>query len=58
MTEKENKDFILILFDIGENFKRSEYLFRIIKIIIEISSSEFPEKYWEFENIFSEEEIN
>jgi hypothetical protein len=45
MIEEKNNDFILILFDIGENFERSEYLFRIIKIIIELPPSEFSEKY-------------
>jgi hypothetical protein len=45
MTEKENNDFILILSNIGKNPERSEYSFRIIKIVIELPLSEFLEKY-------------
>jgi hypothetical protein len=40
-----NNDFILILFDIGENSEKTEYLFRIIRIIIEQSLFGFLEKY-------------
>jgi hypothetical protein len=45
MAEKENKDFILILSDIGKNPERSEHSLRIIKIIIEIPPPELSEKY-------------
>jgi hypothetical protein len=45
MIKKENNDFILVLFDIGENLEGSEYSFRIMRIIIELPSSEFFEKY-------------
>jgi hypothetical protein len=45
MAEEENENFILILFDIGENSERSEYSFRIIEIVIEMPLSEFPEEY-------------
>jgi hypothetical protein len=47
-----------MLFDIGENPEKSEYLFRIIKIMIETPLSEFPEKYWKFEDVFLEKEIS
>jgi hypothetical protein len=47
-----------MLSDIGENLEESEYLLRIIKIVIELPPPEFPEKYWKFGNIFSEEEIS
>jgi hypothetical protein len=58
MIEEEDESFILILFDIGENPEKSEYLFRIMEIIVEMPSSGFSEKYWKFEDIFSEKEIN
>jgi hypothetical protein len=58
MTEKENNDFILILSNIGKNPERSEYSFRIIEIVIEIPPPELSEEYWEFENVFSEEEVS
>jgi hypothetical protein len=58
MAEKEDDDFILILSDIGKNFEKSEYLFRIIEIVVELPLSEFPEEYWEFGDVFSEEETN
>jgi hypothetical protein len=58
MAVEEDENFILVLFDIGENSEKSEYLFRIIEIVVEIPSSEFPEKYWKFENVFSKEEIS
>jgi hypothetical protein len=45
MIEKEDKDFILILSDIGENSEGFEYSFRIMEIVIEISLSGFPEEY-------------
>jgi hypothetical protein len=45
MTKKENKNFILILFDIGKNPEKSEYSLRIIKIVIEIPLSGFSEEY-------------
>jgi hypothetical protein len=47
-----------MLSDIGENPEESEYSFRVIKAVIEISPSELPEEYWEFEDVFSEEEIS
>jgi hypothetical protein len=58
MTKKKDKNFILILFDIKKNPEGSEHLFRIIKTIIEMPPPELPEKYWEFEDVFSEEEIS
>jgi hypothetical protein len=58
MAEKKNNDFILISSDIGKNLEESEYSLRIIKIIIELPPPELPEKYWEFGNVFSEEEAN
>jgi hypothetical protein len=45
MTEEENNGFILILSDIGKDSERTEYLFRIIEIVIELPLSEFSEKY-------------
>jgi hypothetical protein len=45
MAEEENKDFILMPSDIGKNLEEFEYLFRIIKIVIEMPPSGFPEKY-------------
>jgi hypothetical protein len=45
MAEEENDGFILILSDIGKNLEKSEYSFRIIEIVIELPSPEFPEKY-------------
>jgi hypothetical protein len=45
MIEEEDKGFILILFDIGENPEGFEYLFRIMKAVIEIPLSEFSEEY-------------
>jgi hypothetical protein len=45
MVKKKDKDFILILSDIGENPEKSEYLFRIMGIMVEIPPSEFPKKY-------------
>jgi hypothetical protein len=47
-----------VLFDIGENPEGSEYLLRIMRIVVEMPPSEFSEKYWEFEDVFSEEEIS
>jgi hypothetical protein len=58
MTEKENKDFILILSDIGENSEKFEYLFRIIEAVVEMPPPGFPKEYWKFENVFSEEKTN
>jgi hypothetical protein len=58
MAEEEEENFILILSDIGKNFEKFEYSFRIIGIIIEMPPPEFSEEYWEFEDVFSEEEIN
>jgi hypothetical protein len=45
MAEKENNGFILISFDIGKDSEKIEYLFRIIRIVIELPLSEFSEKY-------------
>jgi hypothetical protein len=47
-----------VLSDIGVNPEKSEYSLRIIEAVIKISSPEFPEKYWKFEDVFSEEKIN
>jgi hypothetical protein len=58
MAEKKDDGFILVLSDIGKNLEESEYSFRIIKIMIELPSPEFPEEYWEFGNVFSEKEVN
>jgi hypothetical protein len=58
MIKEENKIFILVLSDIGENPEEFEYLFRIIGAVIEIPPSEFPEEYWKFEDVFSEKEIS
>jgi hypothetical protein len=43
--EEENKNFLLILFDIGDNIAEPEYLFQNIKIIPELPLQNFPEKY-------------
>jgi hypothetical protein len=45
MIKKEDDNFILILFNIGENLEESEYSFRIIRVVIERPPSEFPEEY-------------
>jgi hypothetical protein len=45
MIKEKDNGFILILFDIGENSEEFEYLFRIIKIVIEIPPFGFPEEY-------------
>jgi hypothetical protein len=58
MIKEEDKNFILILFNIEKNPEKSEYLFRIIEIVIEIPPPEFSEEYWKFENVFSEEEVS
>jgi hypothetical protein len=58
MAEKEDEGFILVLFDMGKNPEGSEYLFRIIRAMVEMPLSGFPEEYWEFEDVFSKKEIN
>jgi hypothetical protein len=58
MIKEKNNIFILILSDIGENSEGSEYLFRIIEVIIELPLSGFPEEYWKFGNVFLEEKIS
>jgi hypothetical protein len=45
-------------FDIGDDFVKFEYLFRNIRIIIELSFQSFPEEYWEFNDIFLNEEVS
>jgi hypothetical protein len=45
MIEEEEENFILILSDIGKNSEGSEYLFRIMKVVVEMPLPEFFEKY-------------
>jgi hypothetical protein len=45
MAEEKNENFILMLSDIGKNLEKFEYLFRIIRTVIEIPPSGFPEEY-------------
>jgi hypothetical protein len=58
MTEKEDNNFILVLSVIGENSEEFEYSFRIIKVMIELLLSGLSEEYWEFGDVFLEEEVN